>query len=566
MIQFDVLELKRSRYKTNYDVFTDSQDLTGHKKESRGTLDDFLDKIDIQTIRTGDEGVAFHIRTKPIKAKKRWWKRFVPSFGIWRYLKEAWFEKTIDGYFGIDTEGMKSRVIEHQTKGGAILDIFGNVEDGSFFEIMQKSYHNINEGGFLRKLLRSFVTQSSANEDSLAYSREYTTPHQKSTVHDEGRKRREITKSLEKVAAVYEKLGIPDGRLVLSPTLEPRNIHLTSDLSMEIKESDEFRNCTFYDVTLLERGERIPSVPKEDSGIRKTRVIKKGKNRSDGKDKEDSKSDEDILFKDVVGIDTAIAKLKNVRTYFDNPQRFREERGYGLSPGCILYGPPGTGKTMLAKAFANETKAPIIVYKASEILSKYVGDSDKNLSTLFEEAEEQARKEGKCVIFIDEFEQIARKRGSDNHELSNRLVDNLLTYLDGFSERGDVYLIAATNMIDEIDTALRNSQGGRLDEIEIPLPNYEGRRKMVSDAVKRLKQKAKYFPFEDLDYDAIARASEGISGRLLVGQSQSVLRTLADRYHDARESNPNTPKATNQNWLDEIRKYRPEDRKIGFRR
>jgi SpoVK/Ycf46/Vps4 family AAA+-type ATPase len=565
MIQFDVLEPTGSRSRTNYDVFTDSQDVTGHKKESKGTLDDFLDKVDIQTIKVEDGSVAFHIRTKPIRAERKWWHALLPDCGLWKYLKDQYLGKTIDKYFGVDMEGTRSRVTEHSTPEGVILDIFGNVPAGLCTDLMIESYHDVGNGGFLKRFIKSFKTNE-PNSQSLGYSRSYTTPEKKQETEDKGRQRREIAKCLEKVARIYEKLGIRDGRLVLSPAVGWRDSHLTSDLSMEITESDEFRNCTFYDVALLEREEERRQ--KRDSEGRKPRIIKRDRSQTDKSKKDNDKNSdsEDVRFKDVVGVDSAIAKLKNARQYFDDPKKFREERGYGLSPGCILYGPPGTGKTMLAKAFANETKAPIIVYKASEILSKYVGDSDKNIESLFAEAERVAEKEGRCVVLVDEFEQIARKRGQDNHEVTNRLVDYLLTYLDGFSERGNVYVIAATNVINEIDPALRNSQGGRLEEIEIPLPDCNGRKKIVSDAVSRIQEKAKYFPFENLDYEAIARASEGLSGRLLVSPNQSILRTLADRYHDSRELNPNTPKATTQDWLSEIRKYKPEDKRIGFGR
>jgi len=567
MIKFDVLETGKGRTSRNYDVFTDSQDLTGKESETNETIDSFLEKIDIQTIKAEDDGFAFHIRTKPIKEKRKGWHAFVPDCGVW---KNKVFQpgKTIDDYFGVDMGGMPSKVMAHSTPEGVIYDIFGNVDADSRGSLMQASYHykmiSFDEKEpFLKSAGKFFVALAQStkthepNPESEAYSREHTKPDKKETFRDNGVRRRKFAKSLEKVAQIYEKLGIADGRFVLSPEVGYfRKAHLTSDLELDVTESDEFGNCSFYDVALLETGEDDP-VTKRKQRKRK-RVTRKKKSET-----KERKTGE-VYFKDIVGVDEAVGRLKNAQKYFEDPQKYVEERGFGLSPGCILYGPPGTGKTMLAKAFANETGAPIIEFKASEVLDKYVGESDKNLEGLFAEAEEVAEKDGKCVIFIDEFEQLARSRGNGGHETSDRLVDAFLTYLDGFSSKGNVYVIGATNLINDIDPALRNSKGGRLEEIPIPAPSYEGRKKIVKNAVEALRDRAKFFPFENLDYNLIAKESEGYTGRLLVGEQQSVLRNLSDKYHDARERDSNAPRITTQDWVKEFKKYNPDDRKIGF--
>jgi len=571
MIEFDVLEADfRIRDEKHFDIFTDTQNLTDSKK-SVETLDDFLDKVDVTTVTEKKGGYAFHVRTKPIKEKRKWYNALKLDLGLWGYIGKAVAGKSIDKYFGIETDGAHTRVIETSTPEGVVLDIFYNVDTGSIVENMAESYYNFptmdSKDSFALKVGKVLWNLSYAfsapdlQKDTLAHSREFTNPGKSEKRADKGRQRRQFAKALETLGQVYEKLGVSEGRVVLSPELW-RGEHLTDKLDLIVDETDSSRNCTFYQVSIPETEgveKRGRFRPGNDNQPKKSKVIRKTR------DKDGSKNVDDIYFKDVVGVDEAIAKMQNAKKYFANPQKFIDERGFGLSPGCILYGPPGTGKTMLAKAFANETEAPIIVYKASDILNKYVGESDKALEGLFSEAEVQAKKHGKCVIFIDEFEQIARKRGAESHETSNRLVDSLLTYLDGFSDKGNVYIIGATNLIEDIDPALRHSKGGRLEEVKIGAPNYKGRQKIVSDAIDALKGRAKIFPFAELDYNRIAVESEGLTGRLLVGKNQSILRTLADKYHDARESNPNTPLITTDDWVVEIQKYHPKKKgKMGF--
>ncbi len=185
---------------------------------------------------------------------------------------------------------------------------------------------------------------------------------------------------------------------------------------------------------------------------------------------EGKKEVSDIHYEDIGGLGR---ELQLVREMIELPLRHPEifER-LGIQPpkGVLLYGPPGTGKTLIAKAVANEVDAHFISLSGPEIMSKYYGESEKGLREKFEEAEQNAP----AVIFIDEIDSIAPKREETKGEVERRVVAQLLSLMDGLKGRGQVIVIAATNLPDAIDPALR--RGGRFDrEIEIGIPDKKGR-------------------------------------------------------------------------------------------
>ncbi|HUT39128.1 MAG TPA: CDC48 family AAA ATPase [Methanoregula sp.] len=188
------------------------------------------------------------------------------------------------------------------------------------------------------------------------------------------------------------------------------------------------------------------------------------------KPEEGKKEVSDIHYEDIGGLGR---ELQLVREMIELPLRHPEifER-LGIQPpkGVLLYGPPGTGKTLIAKAVANEVDAHFISLSGPEIMSKYYGESEKGLREKFEEAEQNAP----AVIFIDEIDSIAPKREETKGEVERRIVAQLLSLMDGLKGRGQVIVIAATNLPDSIDPALR--RGGRFDrEIEIGIPDKKGR-------------------------------------------------------------------------------------------
>jgi transitional endoplasmic reticulum ATPase len=188
------------------------------------------------------------------------------------------------------------------------------------------------------------------------------------------------------------------------------------------------------------------------------------------KAEEGEKEASDIHYEDIGGLGR---ELQLVREMIELPLRHPEifER-LGIQPpkGVLLYGPPGTGKTLIAKAVANEVDAHFISLSGPEIMSKYYGESEKGLRGKFEEAEQNSP----AIIFIDEIDSIAPKRAEVHGEVERRVVAQLLSLMDGLKGRGQVIVIAATNLPDSIDPALR--RGGRFDrEIEIGIPDKKGR-------------------------------------------------------------------------------------------
>jgi len=178
----------------------------------------------------------------------------------------------------------------------------------------------------------------------------------------------------------------------------------------------------------------------------------------------------DIHYEDIGGLSR---ELEMVREMIELPLRHPElfER-LGIEPpkGVLLYGPPGTGKTLIAKAVASEVDAHFVSLSGPEIMSKYYGESEERLREVFQEAQENAP----AIIFIDEIDSIAPKREETKGEVERRVVAQLLSLMDGLKGRGEVMVIAATNIPDAIDPALR--RGGRFDrEIEIGIPDKPGR-------------------------------------------------------------------------------------------
>ena len=167
------------------------------------------------------------------------------------------------------------------------------------------------------------------------------------------------------------------------------------------------------------------------------------------------------------------AEVQRVREMIELPMKHPEVfQKLGIEPpkGVLLYGPPGTGKTLIAKAVANESGANFFSIAGPEIMSKYYGESEQRLREIFDEAQKAAP----SIVFIDEIDSIAPKRGEVTGEVERRVVAQLLAMMDGLKERGQVVVIGATNREEAIDPALRRP--GRFDrEIEIGVPDRAGR-------------------------------------------------------------------------------------------
>ncbi len=211
----------------------------------------------------------------------------------------------------------------------------------------------------------------------------------------------------------------------------------------------------------------------------------------------------DVKWSDLGGLDDAIRKLKDgVELPLKDPGAFRR---LGIRPakGFLLYGPPGTGKTLLAKAVARESEANFMATKSSDLLSKWYGESEQQISKLFA----RARQVAPCVIFIDELDALvpARKSGGNEPAVTDRVVNTLLAEMDGLEELNSVVVIGATNRPNLIDPALLRP--GRLDElIYVPVPDEKGRRIILGIHTKKM-------PLDkDVDLDALAARTPRFTG------------------------------------------------------
>lgn len=177
-----------------------------------------------------------------------------------------------------------------------------------------------------------------------------------------------------------------------------------------------------------------------------------------------------INYEDIGGLGDEIKKVREmVELPLKHPEIFTK-LGIEAPKGVLLHGPPGTGKTLLAKAVASETNSHFILINGPEVISKWYGESEANLRKKFEEAEQNAP----SIIFFDEIDAIATKREDTRGEVEKRVVAQLLALMDGLKNRGKVIVIAATNIPNQLDLALRRP--GRFDrEIEIGVPSKEGR-------------------------------------------------------------------------------------------
>lgn len=202
-----------------------------------------------------------------------------------------------------------------------------------------------------------------------------------------------------------------------------------------------------------------------------------------------------------------------------------------LPTGALLYGPPGCGKTLAAKAAAHSAGLRLVSIKGPELLNKYIGASEASVRSLFQ----RARAASPCVLFFDEFEAIAPRRGNDNTGVTDRVVNQLLTELDGVESLAGVYVLAATSRPDLIDPALLRP--GRLDRmLYCGFPSESDRREIL----EKLSQSAHLA--KDVDLGKVARQTEGMSGADLKGfLTEAQLAALDDLGDNQRESSDTLP-------------------------
>ena len=212
----------------------------------------------------------------------------------------------------------------------------------------------------------------------------------------------------------------------------------------------------------------------------------------------------EVTYADIGGLDEQMNEVREtVEMPLESPEMF-EQVGIQPPSGVLLYGPPGTGKTMLAKAVANETDATFIKMAGSELVHKFIGEGAKLVRDLFE----VARENEPAVLFIDEIDAIASKRTdsktSGDAEVQRTMMQ-LLSEMDGFDERGEVRIIAATNRFDMLDEAILRP--GRFDRlIEVPKPEREGRALIFRIHTRDMNVAS------DVDFDRLADMADDASG------------------------------------------------------
>ena len=213
-----------------------------------------------------------------------------------------------------------------------------------------------------------------------------------------------------------------------------------------------------------------------------------------------SSSKSNVSFADVAGVDETKDELQEIVDFMSNPKRFKA-LGAKVPKGILLHGPPGTGKTLLAKAVAHESGATFLSQSASSFIEMFAGLGAARIRRLFKEARDNAP----AIVFIDELDAVGAKRGSDVSGERDQTLNQLLVEMDGFDSQDNVVVMAASNLLDKLDTALLRP--GRFDrQVYVPPPDRKGRIEIlkVHTAAKPLGQ--------DVSLERVARHGSGLTG------------------------------------------------------
>ncbi|HJJ22017.1 MAG: CDC48 family AAA ATPase [Crenarchaeota archaeon] len=274
----------------------------------------------------------------------------------------------------------------------------------------------------------------------------------------------------------------------------------------------------------------------------------------------------DVKWEEVGGLEMVKRELQEAVEWPMKYPGLYESLGHKMPRGILLHGPSGTGKTLLAKAVATQSEANFISVRGPELLSKWVGESERGIREIFK----RARQSAPCVIFFDEIDSIAPIRGAGGETaVTERVVSQLLTELDGMENMHGVIVLAATNRADMIDPALLRP--GRFDKIiQIPLPDKESRKSILKINAEKIPTFDEPSDPKRIDFEKLSEMTDGLSGADTAAVSNTavsiVIHEFLDSHPDEKdiEKTCKNAKVSMKHFEEAVKKVREQkDLKLG---
>ena len=303
------------------------------------------------------------------------------------------------------------------------------------------------------------------------------------------------TKTIDEIDVNFEKLHVHDGKDVDGIDVDFEKMHIHDTTSSKLIKSSSLASSGMTNISITSLRRALSKVT--PSSIRDIALEVPS-----------------VLWSDIGGMDELKSSLKEIVEW---PLKYSDlfvQLHISPPKGVLLYGPPGCSKTLMAKALATESKMNFLAVRGPELLSKWLGDSEKAVQSLFK----RARSSAPCIIFFDEIDALATRRGTSSSGVNDRVLSQLLTEIDGIqsssslslTDRQDVIVVAATNRPDMLDEALLRP--GRFDrKIYVPPPDDKSREQIIRMRLDRMPIKD-----SDIDIQNLIDGSNGFSGAEIV--------------------------------------------------